>query len=71
MIRTSKCYVTADELAETYGISLGQAYKIIHNLNQELKQKGYITLSGKVPRKYLEERIYGYGGGDNECEEGS
>ena len=41
MIRTSKCYVTADELAETYGISLGQAYKIIHNLNQELKEKGY------------------------------
>ena len=71
MIRTSNCYVSADELAETNVISLGQAYKIIHNVNLELKQKGYITLSGKVPRKYLEERIYGYGGGDNECEEGS
>lgn len=67
MIKTSRCYVTAGELAESYGISIGQAYKIIHNLNQELKQKGYITLSGKVPRKYLEERIYGYGGEENEC----
>ncbi|MBD9162650.1 MAG: DNA-binding protein, partial [Blautia wexlerae] len=28
-------------------------------LNEELKQKGFITIAGKIPKKYLEERCYG------------
>ncbi len=36
-----------------------KAYAIIRMLNGELEQKGYLVLSGKVPTKYLLERIYG------------
>lgn len=54
-------YVTANELAETLGVSTGQAYKIIRRLNNELDKKGFITVSGKCPRRYLEEKWYGYG----------
>jgi hypothetical protein len=54
-----KSFITAAELAETLSISKGHAYKIIHQLNEELGRKGYLTFSGRVPRKYLEERCYG------------
>lgn len=54
-----KSFITAAELAAALSISKGHAYKIIHRLNEELGQKGYLTFSGRVPRKYLEERCYG------------
>ena len=41
------------------GISRGYAYKIIRGLNNELKEKGYRVISGKVPTKYFEEKFYG------------
>ena len=56
----NKIYITASELSEDLGISLGQAYKIIRNLNNELTKNGYITVAGKCPR-HLEEKWYGYG----------
>lgn len=37
----------------------GYAYKIIRGLNEELKEKGYRTICGKVPTKYFEEKFYG------------
>lgn len=52
-------FITATELAEMLKISKGHAYKIIHKLNEELEQQGYLVFSGRVPRKYLEERCYG------------
>ena len=41
---TEKNYVTATELAEILGVSIGQAYKIIRRLNSELDKKGFITV---------------------------
>ena len=52
-------FITAAELSAMLGISVGHAYKIIHRLNEELAEKGYLTFSGRIPRKYLEERCYG------------
>ena len=61
-------YVVAEEVAEELGVSRGKAYAIIRQLNEELSEKGYLTLAGKVSRKYFEERIYGYEGGEkNGC----
>ena len=52
-------YYGAEEVAELLRISKGKTYAIIRDLNKELEQKGFITIAGKVPRKYLEERCYG------------
>jgi len=52
-------YYGAEEVAELLRISKAKSYAIIRDLNKELEQKGFITISGKVPRKYLEERCYG------------
>ena len=43
-----KTYSTAFELAETLGISMGQAYKIIRQLNSELAKDGYITVEAFI-----------------------
>ena len=56
-----KTYITATELSEQLGISVGQTYKIIRELNAELKKQGYITVAGKCPRRYIEKKWYGFG----------
>ena len=61
MTEENKIYITASELAEMLGVSVGHAYKIIRKLNQELTEQGFLVIAGKVPRRYLEKRWYGYG----------
>ena len=38
------------------GISKAYAYKIMRKLNAELDEQGYITVSGRINRKYFMER---------------
>jgi len=59
MITQSKIYITASEMAGLLGVSTGHAYKIIRKMNGELKNKGYLIISGKVPRKYFEKQWFG------------
>ena len=35
-----------EEVAQELGISKSHAYKVIHKLNAELREKGYLTISG-------------------------
>ena len=53
-------FMKADEVQELLGVSRSEAYRIMKKLNDDLKEKGFIVLSGHVSRKYLEEMIYGY-----------
>lgn len=53
-------YITAAELAEVMGVSNGHAYKLIREMNAELKKQGYLTIAGKLPRAYLEKCLYGF-----------
>ncbi len=57
----NKIYITASELADMLGISVGHAYKIIRGLNEELKKDGFLVIAGKIPRRYFEKRWYGFG----------
>ncbi len=52
-------FIRADELAVELDISKSHAYKLIKKLNEELNEKGYITIAGRVNRKYFNERFYG------------
>ena len=54
-------YITAKEVAESLGVSLTKGYAIIRELNAELKEKGYLTVAGKVSRVYFTEKWYGAG----------
>lgn len=53
-------FVNAAEVARDFSVSKSTAYVIIKRLNDELDKKGYITVHGRVSRKYYIERIYGY-----------
>ena len=54
-----KNYLTATDVAEYMGISVPMAYKIIRKLNDELKQRGFITVCGRVHREFFEMRVSG------------
>lgn len=49
-------FITAKEVSEILGVSVPLSYKIISKLNAELKEKGYITFSGRLNRRYFEEK---------------
>lgn len=51
--------VRVEEVMETLGIAQDTAYKLIRKLNDELEDMGYIVVSGRLPRKFWEERFYG------------
>ena len=46
-------------MAEMLSISRSHGYKIIRELNRELQEKGYRTITGKVSCKYFDEKFYG------------
>lgn len=52
-------FVNAEEISEELQISKPFAYKLIREMNGELKAKGFITIAGRVSRQYFEERCYG------------
>lgn len=51
-------FMRADEVAKELGISRSYAYKLIRHLNQELKERGFLTIAGRINRDYLRERLY-------------
>lgn len=50
---------TARDLQELLGISESSAYKYIRIMNQELSEKGFLIVRGKVPCAYVQERFFG------------
>ena len=57
---SNSTFLKAPEIAAIMEVSVPYAYKIIRNLNHELKEKGYLTVSGRVSKKYFEEKYYGH-----------
>ena len=51
-------FMRADEVAKELGISRSYAYKLIRQLNQELKERGFLTIARRINRDYLKERLY-------------
>ena len=41
------------------GVSYSYANKVVKALNAELAEKGFMVVTGKVSRKFFEERFYG------------
>ena len=51
-------FMRADEVAKELGISRSYAYELIRQLNQEFKERGFLTIAGRINRDYLRERLY-------------
>ena len=49
-------FMRVEEVAQELGVSKSYAYKIVQKLNEELKTKGFLTISGRVNKQYFMER---------------
>ncbi len=50
-------FIRADEVMQMLGVSKSYAYKVIREMNSELKAKGYHTIAGRVSKKYFLEKV--------------
>lgn len=50
---------TAKDISEILGVSESKSYSYIRQMNEELKEKGYIICRGRVPVAYFKERFFG------------
>lgn len=54
-----------NEVAVELGVSKSYAYKVVQKLNEELKAKGFITVAGRINKRYFMEKVC-YGAIKNE-----
>ena len=52
---SKELFVRAEEVAGVLGISKPYAYKLVREMNEE----GFLTIPGRVSRRYFEEKFYG------------
>lgn len=52
-----KSFLCAEDVAKELGVSKSYAYKVVQRLNAELKEMGYLTISGRVSRRYFVEKF--------------
>lgn len=48
---------SAQDVAKMLSVSASKAYKLIQELNEELKQQGKITVRGKISRRYFDKKM--------------
>ena len=56
----NNAFIKVDEVAQVLGVSKSYAYKIVREMNNDLKQRGFLTITGRVSKQYFEERFYGF-----------
>ena len=57
--KETSIFVRVDTIMEDLQISKPLAYKLMKEMNDELREKGFIVISGRIPRQYYMERFYG------------
>jgi len=46
-----------EDVAQELGVSKSYAYKVVRKLNAELKEMGYLTVAGRISKKYFLEKV--------------
>lgn len=57
---TNEMFVKVDVIVSELQISKPLAYKLIKEMNEELAEAGFMTISGRVPRAYYHKRFFGF-----------
>ena len=52
-----KTFMTVDEVAKELSVSKSYAYKVIRELNAEMKKLGYLTVNGRVNTNYFYKKL--------------
>ena len=54
---TSNTFMRVEDVAQELGVSKSYAYKVVRKLNAELKDMGYLTVAGRISKKYFLEKV--------------
>ena len=54
-----KIYYSAEDIAKMLGVSMGKSYKILREMNKDLSSNWFLTIAGKIPVEYFNEKWYG------------
>lgn len=57
-MKNTDLFYTYEDVCEILSVSRNKAYEIIRELNKELQAQGYMTFSGRVSKKYFNEKFY-------------
>lgn len=52
-----KNFMTVEEVAEELKVSKSYAYKVIRELNAEMRELGYLTISGRVNTSFFRKKL--------------
>lgn len=58
-MRKRKMYLSVEDVAEVFDISVSFAYRVVEWMNADLASKNYYVILGRVPTRYVEDKIYG------------
>ena len=50
-------FMREEEVARELGVSKSYAYKLVRKLNAELNEMGYLTVAGRISKKYFLEKV--------------
>jgi len=56
---SNKIFMSVSEVCEELGVSEAYAYRLMREMNDELKAAGFYTIQGRVDRKFFHEKFYG------------
>lgn len=52
-----KNFMTVEEVAEELKVSKSYAYKVVRELNAEMWELGYLTISGRVNTRFIRKKL--------------
>ena len=57
--RKRKRDLSVEEISELLGLSVSFAYRVVEKMNADLASKNYYVILGRIPTRYVEDKIYG------------
>ena len=54
-MRKRKMYLSVEDIAELFGLSVSFAYRVVERMNADLASKNYYVILGRVPTRYVED----------------
>lgn len=54
---TGQNFMTVEEVAQELRVSKSKAYEIVRNLNKELQEKGYLTVTGWINTTFFHKKV--------------
>lgn len=56
-IMEGKNFMTVEEVAQELNVSKSYAYKVVRELNAEMRELGYLTVSGRVNTNFFRKKL--------------